>query len=441
MGRIYGITRKLYRRLLLLLIGCSSVVIVSSCSYINDQITKKEISSRTEEGQDAPEVYPEGISDRQGGHALDAELGEPSEITPIINAETGMPVTPAPGQNITPAATPAPDAGSGDITAQGQSIDSADNPEPKPSAVPNDQPEPKPTQTPAGQPEPKPAYTPTTKPESKSSAAPTAKPTPRPKATPAPQAVTTPLPKELTADIKEYAEEILKSIISKGMKEVDQVRAVHDYIILNTAYYEDSSREPSDYPDYVFNVEGVLLKGKAVCQGYAETFQLFMELLGIDSKFVVGRDLTSNIGHAWNMVRLEGKWYHVDVTWDDPIPDQKGRIQYKYFLVTDQVLARDHGWEKSNYPACNSVDYRYYIYEDCMIASLDDYEDKFIELYLKGERTITILYPEEGRPDMRFFFDYEYLYTVDKDGSKHISYNHFPTWRLGDYTVYTVMVE
>jgi hypothetical protein len=249
----------------------------------------------------------------------------------------------------------------------------------------------------------------------------------------------TPPPRDKSISTEEYAKLILKQIIKADMKDVDKVRAVHDYIVLNTAYDEENF-EADTLPEESFTVEGVLFKGKAVCQGYAETFELFMNLLGIDCKFVEGKDLRSGVSHAWNMVLLNGDWYQVDTTWDDPIPDQTGKVQYKYFLVTDKVMSVDHSWNKNNYPACNSVDYQYFIYEDYIIDSIDDYEDKFMELYNGGERTITILYPEEGKPDMSFLKNYDYLYQT-VDGKKVIHYSWYPTWRMGDYTVLTVMMN
>ena len=298
----------------------------------------------------------------------------------------------------------------------------------KPTVDPRPTEAPKPTATPKPTAVPKPTEAP--------------KPTVAPKPTAAPKPTTKPLPsgKDLTS-MEAYADELLKSIITKGMSEVEKVKAVHDYIVLHTAYYENPKLRPEDYPAEVFQVEGVLLNGSAVCQGYAETFQLFMDRLGINCKVVVGKELVNLVGHAWNMVELDGKWYHVDTTWDDPVPDQKGRVQYKYFLITDEMLAEDHYWIKGNYPACDSKDYLYYIYEDNMISSIEKYEEKFIELYIQGERTITILYPEEGRPDLSFFFDYDYLHKVDADGTKRIAYKHYPTWRRGNYTVYTVIVD
>ena len=306
--------------------------------------------------------------------------------------------------------------------------------------------------------QPKPAVRPETKPNRK----PTVTPVPEPTATPVPETTVAPLPKptaaapipsgasetqtELTPPGKEdsltaeeYAKQVIKQIIKVDMEDVEKVRVVHDYIILNTAY-DAENLEAGTIPKESFTAEGVLFQGKAVCQGYAETFELFMKLLGIDCKFVEGKDLKTGVSHAWNMVLLDGDWYQIDVTWDDPLPDQKGKAQYKYFLVTDKVMAADHSWNTKKYPACDSVEYRYYIYKDYIIGSIEEYEDKFIELYNSGERTITILYPEEGMPDMNFLKKYDFLFQT-VDGKRKISYRYYQTWRMGDYTVYTVMID
>lgn len=151
--------------------------------------------------------------------------------------------------------------------------------------------------------------------------------TPNPSPTPSPT-----LPARGSISLKERAEDILDLIIAEGMKDVDKIKAVHDYIVLNTEYAYDEYLNQT-LKDEHFSEEGVLWEGKAVCQGYAYTFQLCMELLGIDSIIVEGEDLISKVNHAWNMVAIDGEWYHVDTTWDDPVPDRKDMIDYKYFWL------------------------------------------------------------------------------------------------------------
>lgn len=239
--------------------------------------------------------------------------------------------------------------------------------------------------------------------------------------------------------IKE-ASDIINKIISPDMDDVEKVKAVHDYIVINTKYdvegYEKNDLSPSSFTE-----EGVLIKGKAVCQGYAEAFQLFMELLNIKSKIVTGTDKITGIGHAWNMVSLYDKWYHIDTTWDDPLPDQESRVQYNYFLLRDEDMEDDHQWKKSDYPKCNSSDSLYYIYEDFIVDSVDNIEVKFMEQYDNGIREITLLYPENKMPDFSFMDDYDYLWGEDKEtGGFKIDYSYYPMWRHGDYYVLTVIM-
>ncbi len=125
----------------------------------------------------------------------------------------------------------------------------------------------------------------------------------------------------------------------------EKVQAVHDWMVKNIAY---------DYDNYVlrniprssYGVEGAILHGKAVCQGYAEAFSCFMDALGIECEMIRGTANNGNgiwAGHAWNKVELDGVWYYIDVTWDDPLPDRGDQVYwYKYYLITDPTFGGDH---------------------------------------------------------------------------------------------------
>ncbi len=398
----------------ILMLAVFSIMTLSACSYIENTTKEEEVINLLDTDEQMSQATSSDHSDTQ----VPLPSVTPDENQPAAS-EDYLQHTAEPADS--PAATQEPEA----------SI--------KPDEVPESSPVT--DQEPVTQPDSKsPSKVIAVLPPTATPKPAAAKPIPKVAAVPV-QTDPTPSTKNGATSMDSYADEILIEIVTKGMSEAEKVKAVHDYIVLHTAYYNNDRLKPEDYPEDVFTTRGVLLKGEAVCQGYAETFQLFMDRLGINCKFVVGKDRNNNVGHAWNMVSLDGAWYHVDVTWDDPIPDQKGKIQYKYFLITDEILSADHSWNTNNYPACDSTDYIYYVYEDQIIGSIEDYEQKFVELYEQGERTITILYPEEEQPDLSFFFDYDFLHTVDESGTKHMGYKHYPTWRLGEYTVYTVIVE
>ena len=130
------------------------------------------------------------------------------------------------------------------------------------------------------------------------------------------------------------ADEIMLSI-SEDMSDYEKLKAFHDHLILNC----ESSR---DY-EYANTVYGALVEGKALCEGYSKAFSYLCNRAGIENMIVTG---LTNEAHMWNMVKVNGNWYHVDVTWDKPggtfadmFPDM---IMYQYFMVTDSVIENDH---------------------------------------------------------------------------------------------------
>ena len=115
---------------------------------------------------------------------------------------------------------------------------------------------------------------------------------------------------------------------------------LHDWLIYNANY--DYREFPNFHPD------GVLLKGTGVCQSYAEAYELLLNEFSIENQFL-GSD---EMNHAWNLVKIDGEWCHIDCTWDDP--GEGGYECHTYFGVTDKIIGADHVWDTSAYPACTS---------------------------------------------------------------------------------------
>lgn len=151
--------------------------------------------------------------------------------------------------------------------------------------------------------------------------------------------------------------QVIKSCIKKNMSNYDKVKAVHNWMIRNVKY--DYYRlQTGTIPKISHKAEGALMKKIAVCDGYAHAFQMIMNKLKIPCKFVVGR--SQGVGHAWNMVKLAGKWYHVDVTFDDPIVNKSNTNttpRYNYFLKSSATMSKSHIWKKAKYPKCTSKKY------------------------------------------------------------------------------------
>ena len=142
--------------------------------------------------------------------------------------------------------------------------------------------------------------------------------------------------------------EILSQYTSKSASAWDNELAIHDYLVSNVKY------ELGD--DAIYNAYDTLINGTAVCNGYAECFKTFMDMLGIECVAISGS--ASGELHIWNLVNLEDAWYQVDVTWDDPI-NGNGHIEHAYFNITDSDMAKDHTWVASIYPAAIGAKHSY----------------------------------------------------------------------------------
>ncbi|NLY25137.1 MAG: hypothetical protein GX042_09065, partial [Bacteroidales bacterium] len=132
---------------------------------------------------------------------------------------------------------------------------------------------------------------------------------------------------------------IAKECMSSVSGAYARTKWLHDYLIKN-AYYDFTLTHFSPY--------GVLMLGTGVCQSFATGYQMLLNEAGIANKFISGsaKGINGWENHSWNLVKIGGNWYHVDVTFDIG-------WQYTYFLKSDQYMSADHKWDASKYPICH----------------------------------------------------------------------------------------
>lgn len=145
----------------------------------------------------------------------------------------------------------------------------------------------------------------------------------------------------------------------------DDIKMVHDYLVDNIEYDTTISQ------DNIYNVYGALINRTAVCEGYARSFKYLMDELGIPCTLVIGQGTNAQgqtENHAWNYVQINGNWYAIDCTWDDPVSttgyvSQSSR--YRYFLKGSNEFMQDHtangqfteGGKVFNYPTLSVQGY------------------------------------------------------------------------------------
>lgn len=159
----------------------------------------------------------------------------------------------------------------------------------------------------------------------------------------------------------------IKQVLSEANQASTQVqkeRIIHDYLVLNSKY---DTR--SNIPQISYTAYGLMVNHVGVCSGYAYSMKYLLNKVGIECEVVTGYG--NGEAHGWNIVKIDGKYYYVDTTWDDPTPDVIGRVRYNYFNVTRERLARDHSWAPNYYPEANDTSYSMF-YENKDTICLDN---------------------------------------------------------------------
>lgn len=178
------------------------------------------------------------------------------------------------------------------------------------------------------------------------------------------------------------AVKVLDEVITDGMTDYEKELAVHDYIIRNVEYDLNNISIFETHGEHASDPYGALAEGRCICSGYTTTFQMFMDMLEIPCRSIQAAD-DDGEDHAWNMVELNGHWYYVDVTWDDPVPDIKGRpVHHNYFNVSEETMAKRHVWDSVSEPETDSE-------EDSYIAHSLTTVDSAEEVYLLLEQAVS----------------------------------------------------
>lgn len=242
-------------------------------------------------------------------------------------------------------------------------------PQPEPEQDPEPQPEQDPEQTPEPESEPETVPAPEPEPESQPAAGPESEAEPEMEPEPEPELDWTYDASRIAAAWFSGAREGLRvedleilsvldqipALTAPSLSVYDRELALHDWM-LEWAEYDPGALSSGPIGDPIPHNDdpyGFLLGRKGICLGYTTTFQLLMDLCGIECLSVHGAAHWGTDDHAWNLVRLEGEWYAVDVTWDDPVsayPVSRSTA-HRYFNVTSDFLREnDHQWDDSAVP-------------------------------------------------------------------------------------------
>lgn len=211
------------------------------------------------------------------------------------------------------------------------------------------------------------------------------------------------------ADAKVAFEQATRSILARltpDMSQYEMEKALHDMLAVQVDYVTGAPNAHNAY--------GALVENQAVCEGYAESLQYLLQRVGIQSVEVLGSSINPSTqkqeNHAWNIVRIDGEYYLIDLTWDD---QGKSRfLSYAYFNQTTAVFENDHvqwtvGYENGetsaciiDLPLCNATVENYYIKNNLVVG---DYDVQSIGTLLKNNDLAVWLFIDS---DVNAFIDW-----------------------------------
>lgn len=186
------------------------------------------------------------------------------------------------------------------------------------------------------------------------------------------------------------SEERINSILAKitpEMDTVDIIKLFHDEIVLNCRYSVEGKYSSTPY--------GVFVDGNALCEGYARAFAILCNKVGIENLFATGcQTVTDADGneypeeHIWNMVKVDGLWYNIDITWDDPTTSSKQNeldeafLSYSYFLFPRSEIKPTVMVDETLFtlPEANSLEANYFVHYGYYATTYDE----AVEILTKG---------------------------------------------------------
>jgi transglutaminase/protease-like cytokinesis protein 3 len=242
--------------------------------------------------------------------------------------------------------------------------------------------------------------------------------------------------------MKKEAEQAAKSMINGLAKksQYDKVQLIHDRLVSSVKY--DSKAK------YRYDVYGALVKKRIVCEGYAKAMQYLLSLVGIESITVTGY---AGENHMWNVVKIDGQYYHLDATFDDPVIESRpqGLISYRYFNITTAQIQKTHKMDKMAYsvPTCTATKANYYVknnllfekYNQSTISRLVQAGNKAVS---SKESTVQIRFTTNGQAKtaMNDLVSNGKMYDVLKQMKGKVNRNKFSYLSLDENNVVEIIL-
>ncbi len=188
---------------------------------------------------------------------------------------------------------------------------------------------------------------------------------------------------------------------------------IHNYLTKNHRYSEFDT-----VSDRAHSIVGLITDKTGVCQAYADAFEVMCNLCGIECINVLGE--LDGVSHGWNIVKIDGDYYHVDVTSDDPTPDSMTLQHYDYLNLTDEEIKKTHKITTKGLPECTATRYNYFILNGLVVHNASELETVINNAKFNKRRGFTFKtngYIITDTNQIARYFDYSGYTNISVSGS------------------------
>lgn len=177
--------------------------------------------------------------------------------------------------------------------------------------------------------------------------------------------------------------------ITEEMSDYEKIETIYGYLSGNVRYSNDllNALNTSYTFDLGITAYGAMIDNLTICQGYADAFDMLTSMLGMNCVQIFGQ---GGGPHNWNLIELEGNWYHVDCTWGAGFGGVDGRCNWAYMLSSDAQMGRDHSWDRDYYPDAADDALNFYTYHDLYVNGEEELDAKIGDLLAAGAEQVDV---------------------------------------------------
>ena len=196
-------------------------------------------------------------------------------------------------------------------------------------------------------------------------------------------------------ELKEHCERVANGLIKRVNSDdtYEKVKMLHDFLAKNVVYENDGMKERH-------NIIGPLIEKRSVCDGFSAAFKFLLDKIEVPCIVVTGTawDQQSGIddNHAWNLVKLENQWTHIDVTFDTTIGSY-GVIRYDYFALNTEKIQRDHTYNELNFPKATPTFKDYYTRQGAVVYGKKAFQQYALDMIKKHKYDFVVKLPYEAQ--------------------------------------------